>query len=192
MASAMPVAQRMTADEFLALPERHDAQRWELVDGEVIVNEPTWLHGTAFTRLLVAVDNWSQAGAHRGRVSPAIDVRLDDRNVFAPDLLWYSEGHVPALHDPPPYGMPALAIEIRSPSTWAYDVGAKKASYERHGLKELWLVDTPAEQVLVFRRSQRDSASFDLAFELGPEDFLSSPLLPDFALALTELFAADR
>ena len=191
MASAMPEAQRMTADEFLELPERHDARGLELVDGEIVVNQPTWLHGTTFTRLLLAVGNWAAAGEARGRVSPAVEVLLDDRNVFAPDLLWYAHGHAPALHDPPPYGLPALAMEIRSPSTWAYDVGAKKSSYERHGLRELWLVDTTADGVLIFRRSEPEASSFDVALELGQADILSSPLLPDFALPLGELFAAD-
>ena len=38
--TAMPVVERMTAEEFLALP--HDERRWaELVDGELVVHEPT-------------------------------------------------------------------------------------------------------------------------------------------------------
>ena len=49
--------------------------------------------------------------------------------------------------------LPDLAIEIRSPSTWRYDIGAKKSVYEREGLPELWLVDGDANVVLVFRRS---------------------------------------
>ena len=50
--------------------------------------------------------------------------------------------------------MPDLAVEVRSPSTWRYDVGAKKDGYERHGLPELWLVDTEARSVLVYRRAR--------------------------------------
>jgi hypothetical protein len=38
--------------------------------------------------------------------------------------------------------LPDLAVEVRSPSTWRYDVGKKKATYERGGLPELWPVDT--------------------------------------------------
>jgi Uma2 family endonuclease len=79
---------------------------------------------------------------------------------------------------------------VRSPSTWRYDVGQKKAGYERHGLPELWLVDTPAEQVLVFRRSRVGAKAFDVALELGRGDVLGSPLLPGFELALGALFPA--
>jgi Uma2 family endonuclease len=84
--------------------------------------------------------------------------------------------------------MPALAVEVRSPSTWRYDIGAMKAAYERHGLPELWLVDTPAETVLVYRRSKSDSARFDVALELDAGAQLMSPLLPAFSLSVTDAF----
>ncbi|MBA3305663.1 MAG: Uma2 family endonuclease [Thermoleophilaceae bacterium] len=86
--------------------------------------------------------------------------------------------------------MPDLAVEVRSPSAWRYDIGAKKAAYERHGLPELWLVDTAAEAVLAFRRSVPGAAIFDVALELGRDARLESALLPGFALAVGELFPA--
>jgi len=120
-----------------------------------------------------------------------LDVRLDERNVFAPDLLVYSEGQGPRREDPPPSPLPDLAVEVRSPSTWRYDIGAKKAAYERHGLPELWLVDTAADAVLAFRRSSTTRRSFDVTLELGLADPLSSPLLPGFGLSLDELFRSE-
>ena len=117
-----------------------------------------------------------------------LNVQLDDRNVFAPDLLWYAEARSPSRGDRPPYPMPDLAVEIRSPSTWRYDVGSKKSRYERGGLRELWLVDTDAEAVLVFRRLALDAAAFDVALELGGDDRIGSSLLPGFSLRVNELF----
>jgi|AntDryMetagUQ889_1029465.scaffolds.fasta_scaffold11365_3 Uma2 family endonuclease len=188
---AMQVAERMTAEEYLALPVPEQGRPWmELVDGEVVVNETAPLHNYVHTDLVVALGNWAQAKPGRGRVMIPLDVRLDERNVFAPDILWYSEGRAPARHGQPPSPMPDLAIEIRSPSTWRYDVGAKKAAYERHGLPELWLVDTAAEAVLVFRRSRPGVLTFDVALELDREAVLESPLLVGFALAVGELFPA--
>ena len=120
-----------------------------------------------------------------------LDVQLDERNVFNPDILWYAEGRAPARDAPRPSPMPDVAIEVRSPSTWQYDIGAKKAAYERHGLLELWLVDTSAEAVLIFRRSRAEARTFDLALELCRDDRLESPLLPGFRLALGELFPRE-
>ena len=87
--------------------------------------------------------------------------------------------------------MPDLAIEVRSPSTWRYDIGAKKGGYEAYGLPELWLVDTAAEAVLVFRRSDPSARVFDVALELERDGELRSSLLPGFALAVAKLFPRE-
>ena len=184
----VPVAERMTAQEYLAQPVREDRRRVNLVEGEVIVNEPRWFHERHQENILFALSAWSRARPGRGRAALPLDIGLDERNVFAPDVIWYAEGRTPALHDDPPYPVPDIAVEVRSPSTWRYDIGAKKSGYEREGLRELWLVDTAADEVLVFKRSSVDAPSFDVALQLGSGDALASPLLPGFAFAVSELF----
>lgn len=104
--------------------------------------------------------------------------------------MWYSEGRAPGRHDDRPYPIPDLAVEVRSASTWRYDIGSKKAAYERAGLPELWLVDTAADVVLVFRRSAPTAVTFDLALELAVGEELTSPRLPGFTRSLRELFDA--
>jgi len=185
--TAVQVAQRMTAKEFLALPVSQRGRPWNLVAGEVVVNDPTALHGEIVEELLFDLGSWVRAAPGRGRVAVPRDVKLDELNVFAPDISWYSASNPVDVRSQPPSPLPDLAIEVRSPSTWRYDVGVKKAAYERRGLPELWLVDTPAEQVLVFRRSRAGAEAFDVALELGRGDTLGSPLLQGFALGLSEL-----
>jgi Uma2 family endonuclease len=188
--TAMPVAQRMTAEEFLALPLDRDEYGYApcLVDGELIVNRPTVRHQEAAARIFVGLRNWIEAGHGRGYAIDEIDVLIDALNVYEPDVLWYSEGRQPALDDPAPYPVPDLAVEVRSPSTWRYDVGPKKAGYERRGVRELWLVDTAAGEVLVFRRSAPSAPAFDVALELSAGDTLASPLLEEFELPLGRIF----
>jgi hypothetical protein len=77
--------------------------------------------------------------------------------------MWYAAGRGPGRHDDRPYPVPDLAREVRSASTWRYDIGAKKAAYERARLPELWLVDTAADVVLVFRRSTPKIETFDVS-----------------------------
>jgi Uma2 family endonuclease len=182
--SGMAVAQRMTVAEYLELDERWT---W-LVNGEVVVNEPLPLHQAVLRELLFAVETWRRAEAGRGEVTMPIDVALDEYNCFGPDLLWYREGRGPGRSEVRPQPMPDVAVEVRSPSTWRYDIGAKKARYEEHGLPELWLVDTAADEVIVFRRSTPKAPTFDVSLELARGEALTSPLLPGFALALDELF----
>lgn len=187
--TAMPAARTMTAREFLELPPPERGRPWNLVEGELVVNQPTPLHQRAALELAFALKGWADARPGRGQVCLPIDVLLDERNVYAPDVLWYAEGRAPAGHEPAPYAMPDLAAEIRSRSTWRYDIGAKKSGYERKGLPELWLVDTAAGEVLVFRRSEPAAPRFDVALQLGAGDVLGSPLLPGFALSPERLFA---
>ena len=186
--TAMQVAQTMTAEEFMDLPVPEHGRPWNLVEGKVVVNHPTPLHGRVQTRLILALGTWIRAGSRRGEVIVPLDVQIDDRNVYAPDVLWYAHGRAPGNRARLPSPMPDIAVEVRSPSTWRYDIGAKKSGYEREGLRELWLVDTAAGEVLVFRRSTADARSFDIALELRANDALGSPLLPGFTLALSELF----
>jgi Uma2 family endonuclease len=181
------VAQRMTADEYLAMP--YDGRRTDLVEGEVVVHQPQPLHQFVLRDLLTALHTWTSDAGRRGDVTPPLDVQLDEHNVAAPDILWYAHGRVPGRRASAPSPVPDLAIEVRSPSTWRYDIGAKKAAYERAGLPELWLVDTTASEVIVFRRSSPKASTFDVALELTVDDELTSPQLPGFALALSALFA---
>ena len=186
--NAMAVGALMTADEYLALGEGYP--RTQLIAGEVVLTEPTPKHQLVCTDLLVALVTWSRAEPGRGFAILPIDVRLDDRNVYAPDILWYAEGRGPGRHqETRPSPMPDIAVEVRSPSTWRYDVKVKLHVYEERGLPELWLVDTRADTVLVFRRSGPGATGFDVSLELELGEALTSPRLPGFSFALGELFA---
>jgi Uma2 family endonuclease len=117
-----------------------------------------------------------------------VDVHLDDYNVYAPDVWWVAGERIPSRDALRIVGPPDLAVEVRSPSTWRHDVGTKKRVYEATGLPELWLVDTDADSVLVYRRTTPDAATFDVELELGRGEQLASPLLPGLAIDLAELF----
>lgn len=184
--TGMTLAERMTADEYLVMGD----ERWgmELIAGEVVVEEASLAHQRAVMEIQYALHDWIRAGEDRGEVILPIDVKLDDHNVFGPDLLWYGPENGPAEDRPRPHPMPDLAVEVRSPTTWRYDLGHKKSMYESHGLRELWLVDVDAASVLVFRRSRATAPSFDVALELMGDDTLASPLLHGFGLTVAQLF----
>jgi Uma2 family endonuclease len=70
-------------------------------------------------------------------------------------------------------------VEVRSPSTWQYDVGRKRELYLAGG-SEVWLVDTESSTVLVFRGEE--------SFEVGAGEQLATPLLPGLAVDVAALF----
>lgn len=181
------IATKLTANEYYDLTVEGD--RKQLIEGEIVVNEPKAIRALLQTRLAFALHQWAISGRGRGLALTPTDVRVDDHNVYGPDLLWFSEARKPKDLDAYPEHLPDLCVEIRSASTWRYDIGAKKRVYERAGLPELWLVDDAAETVLVYRRSAPEAKAFDVALELGRGERLTSPQLPGFALGLDELFA---
>jgi Uma2 family endonuclease len=177
---------RLTAQEYFALPP--DDRFTQLIGGEIVVNQPAMRHQDIALEMAFRLREWTKGAPGRGHACMPVDVVLDERNVFAPDVWWVAEQRRPARDALRLEGPPDLAVEVRSPSTWRHDVGTKKAVYERAGLPELWLVDTEAETVLVYRRSSTDATSFDVALELGAGEALTSPLLPGFSVAVAEIF----
>jgi Uma2 family endonuclease len=166
----------ISAEQYFELADQLP-RHTELIDGEIVVSEPTRLHQEVLGRIYRRLADWVDATPGRGETGIPVNVVLDDHNVFAPDVWWTSEEHRQPIEEPNLIGPPDLAIEVRSPSTWRYDLMVKRATYERHGLAELWLVDTPARRVLVFRRSSPDASGFDVYQEVEESETLTSPLL---------------
>jgi Uma2 family endonuclease len=178
---------RITASEYFELSAQDERSTW-LVEGEIVVNQAKFFHGVLQVRIGGALNVWTEAGQGRGLASAPTAVEMNDYNVYGPDVLWVAEKHLPRDLDGYPERVPDICVEIRSESTWRYDIGAKKRVYEAGGLPELWLVDHPVDVVLVYRRSTPASPVFDVELELSTGDALTSPQLPGFSLALDELF----
>ncbi len=178
---------RMSAQDYLATPESRP-RHTELIDGTVVVSEPRLPHARVQTELVYRLRLWIDGGEGRGYVSMPSDIVIDETNVFAPDVWWVGEHRRPTLDQLDLEGLPDLVVEIRSPSTWARDLGVKLPRYEAAGVPEAWFVDTEARTVLVFRRSQPDAAEFDVALEVGVEQELTSPLLDGFVLRVGAIF----
>ncbi len=185
----MATATRMTAEQYYAVTVEGD--RAQLVEGELVVNQPKSRHALLQSRLNAALTVWTSDGEARGMTLAPTDIRMDEHNVYGPDVIWFAHGHEPDL-DAYPDRVPDLCIEIRSPGTWRYDIGPKKRVYEDGGLPELWLVDGETATVLVYRRSTPETSTFDVMLELGVADALTSPQLPGFELNLSELFRGTR
>jgi Uma2 family endonuclease len=177
---------RLTAEEYFALPPTE--QRTQLINGEIVVTEASLRHQRIASEIFRRMANWLAEHPGHGEAGIPVDVHLDDLNVFAPDVWWMPEADRPTRDANRIVGSPALAVEVRSPSTWRYDVGTKKRVYERHGMAELWLVDTKSDTVLVYRRSASEAPQFDVELELAAGEPLTTPLIPGFSLDLAELF----
>jgi len=175
----------LSAEEYLA---RDFPPRTQLIRGEVVVNEPIIRHQRVAQFLFRRLADWVDASANRGEAGLGSDWVVGERDVFAPDVWWLRESRRPGRDAPRIHGAPDLVVEVRSPSTWRYDVGPKRGTYERSGVLELWLVDLEADSVIVNRRSAPDAPGFDVLLELGTGEVVTSALFPGLEISVDELF----
>jgi Uma2 family endonuclease len=158
----------------------------QLIDGVIVPSQPKWRHQRVLLHVATELVAWADSGNGFGVAGIPIDVILDDLNVFAPDVWWLAD---PARLAPDEYfqGVPDLAVEVRSPSTWRHDTGVKKGRYEQHGLPELWLVDTTARAVIVHRRSSPAAPRFDVEVKVAGDEPLTTPQMPGLELRLDDI-----
>src|SRR5688572_12099576 len=128
----------VTAREFLELPETNVLT--ELIKGEIIVApSPEDRHQKASGKSHIYLVQLVSGGELR--YAPA-DVYLDAITVVQPDLFWVSPNSICHLVNGKYWrGAPDLVIEILSPSTTRRDRGIKFDLYEKHGVREYWLME---------------------------------------------------
>ena len=83
-------------------------------------------------------------------------------------------------------GAPDLIIEILSPSTDGKDLTVKYDLYERHSVKEYWLIH-PAEQTLLVYKLGEDE-KYGAADRYAGDNKLAVPLLGDLVIELESVF----
>lgn len=174
--------------DLQALPD--EPIRYELVDGALLpVNPPSFFHSllaaelffrlSAFVRErqlgMVLGDNTGYL-LHTDPIAKRPTVRL-------PDLSFVRSGRKPADGFALFEGAPDLAVEIVLPSDTLHALNSKLRDYFAYGTAQVWLVYPMARAVEVY-------TALDSVQVLTGEAILhGGALLPDFTLALNDLFA---
>jgi Uma2 family endonuclease len=117
----------MTADEFFAFTAtRPDEEKWELIDGEPIMNaSATRLHAIITGNMFGLLQPFWPGRHEQWEVLQALSVRLTNTNVSVPDVL--------IRPNIPVYGSECndmmIAFEVLSPSTADRDLRWKRRAY---------------------------------------------------------------
>ena len=174
---------KLTYADYAKTPE---GERWELIDGELIMApSPKEAHQSVQVDLgapmhLFARDN------DLGKVYFApFDVVLSEHDTVQPDLLFVSKDRLHIITADNVQDAPDLVVEIRSPSTARQDWTTKRDLYERHGVREYWLVDPEAATIAVLILTD---SKYGVAGTYGIGDTLTSTALEGFSIALADVF----
>ncbi|MBI3792435.1 MAG: Uma2 family endonuclease [Gemmatimonadetes bacterium] len=145
----MPDVVEWTPEMVFALPD--DGQRYEIVDGELLVTpSPGLEHQTAVGRLFYALYGYAEAEGRHATDDNRILVLTSPSDIRAPKTMLQPDVFAVRRADaragfPIPLERILLAVEVLSPSNRQHDLVTKRDAYRRAGIPVYWIVD-PADQ----------------------------------------------
>jgi Uma2 family endonuclease len=165
-----------------------NGQRWEIIEGApcLMSPAPTFAHQQLCGEVFGQLREYLKGKPCQAALAP-LDVRFEDNDrtntVVQPDVMVIcdktkikKEGCV---------GAPDVVFEVLSPTTASRDMITKYSLYEKHGVREYWVID-PEEKTLV-RFSLQDGQYQRSQLQRGRMESLA---MPGFTLEAQELFAS--
>jgi Uma2 family endonuclease len=147
----MPVQEtprrRWTEAEFYSARDAApQGERWELVDGEVLVTPaPHWSHQRLVGEIFALLRAYVRAQVIGEAFVSPLDVKLEPGLVLQPDVLVVPTGELVRRSDV--VRRLLLAVEVVSPSSARHDRVTKRPRYQRNRVPEYWIVDPVSQTV---------------------------------------------
>jgi Uma2 family endonuclease len=174
-----------TEDDLLQTPE--DGQKYELVDGEILVSPGGgFRHGRVIVRLAIRLGAFVEE--HRlgyvveGQTGFRIPGRGEHKDIRIPDVSFVAAHRFP---ENPPDGFPDLApdlaIEVLSPGNRPRDILHKVGQLLEAGSRLVWVID-PEKRTAAVYRSHMDVRVINESGSLEGED-----VIPGFSCPLSEI-----
>lgn len=180
---------KYTYADYLTWPED---ERWEIIEGVPYMQAaPTWQHQSISGELYRQLANYLVDNPCSIFTSP-FDLRLPDANeddeettfVVQPDIVIVCDKT--KLRKTGYFGVPAIIIEISSPSTTRRDRVLKFNMYEKAGVKEYWIVEPEGKYISVFTLQENKRYGRPEAYT--DEDTVPMSIFPDLVVDLKQVF----
>ena len=107
-----------------------------------------------------------------------------------PDIVVVRTEALGIIYDRRINGVPALIVEILSPTNAEKDTEIKRAAYARAGLAEYWIVRPATRDLLLLTAPELSSSSYPRVEHVAPGDVLRSATLP-FVAAIDGFFTGS-
>ena len=157
MPAPTPDAKRWTADEARRLNEEnlHSSQRYEVVDGELLVSlGPRAAHQFVVAELMWQLGNYLRGSRIADVLSAPADLELEHDSTVAPDVFVVARVDGRRIRNWPDISSPLLAAEVLSPSTARNDRVVKRKYHLRNGVAVYWIIDIDARLVEQWQEGQ--------------------------------------
>jgi Uma2 family endonuclease len=153
----------MNADEFFAFTAtRPDEEKWELVEGEPVLNaSASFLHQIITRNLIILLDRTASATSATWTAVPGLGLRISDINAPIPDVLIRPNDGLSGVE----CSDAIVVFEILSPSTANLDLRWKRKAYA--ALPSLW-------QYVVVAQDAVEVVSYDRGNDFAERRFESA------------------
>jgi Uma2 family endonuclease len=171
-----------TVDDYLLLGETNTP--CQLINGELIISPAPNPQHQIISSILNDILKLEAKKVGALVLYAPVDLYIDKRNVFHPDLIFLSKEKRHFLTKRGIEGPPELVVEIISPSNSYTDRYEKKNAYQKFGIPEYWILD-PANQTLEIYYS---TDWVKPTLYLAGEGIVTSSVLKELNFNLKDLF----
>lgn len=179
-------ARRLTFEDLELIPEEHEGDRHELIDGGLVVTpSPIPVHQIISANIEYALMRHVRERGLGIVLYAPIDIRFTPENVLVPDIIFIAQNRLHIIGPKTIDAAPDLVVEILSSGTRRRDLDSKRALYARFGVQEYWIVDPDARSLSVLALA---SDKFE-PIPPGDDGAIASRVLPGLTLALNDVFA---
>ena len=180
---------QMTYEEFLLLPENHNHEIYEWINGQVVkMARPIIQHQRICDNLITIFKNYLYG--KNCQIFSSIDVQLVDNDSpshVSPDLCVICGVNDPTLKRY--VGSPELCIEVLS-SNKDHDLVTKKRLYLENSIKEYWIVNPFDESILINILVRKDEEYYyeESLYKLKETKTLCPSIFPRLFVNLSIVF----
>ena len=170
-----------TAADWAQLPH-DDGNRYEIIDGVLYVSTaPSARHQRIIRMIVLACFAQIDAEDFGITLWSPIGVFMPGAQPLQPDLLVILKDDYGTIDDRRINGVPALVMEVLSPSNADYDHEIKRTAYARAGVPEYWIVRPEEQDTLVHSQPEQGTGRYLQISRIAPDGDLPSPTLPFIA-----------
>lgn len=181
---------KYTYADYLTWPE---GERWEIIDGVPYMQAAsTWQHQAISVELTSQFNTYLKGKPCRVFAAP-FDLCIPDCNerdeeisniISQPDIVVVCDES--KLRKTGYFGIPALIIEISSPSTIRIDKVLKFNKFEKAGVKEYWIVEPEGKFISIF--TLQENKRYGRPEIYTDEDKIQVSGFPDLVIDLSTVF----
>ncbi len=165
-----------------------ETQKSEWIDGKLVLQSPARKRHLMLSKELTRLMSIHADRYELGYVAfekALINLEEGVQN-FEPDIVFFSKEKEKKMDDSTcMFEAPDFVVEILSKSTEKIDRGIKFQKYEKHGVKEYWIINAEKKTIELYYLKDKKYQLIDI-YRIN--DYISSRVLEDFSIPVRALF----